>query len=285
MLTLLLRLGGGLIGLYVGLALLLRLGQSRLIFHPPSTLDATPAAVNLVYDEVRIAIESGYVHAWWIPAASASAQAPVLLYFHGNASNMGDLVHRADRWHQLGLSVLLIDYRGYGQSSPPFPNESRVYADAQAAWTYLTQTRGIAPEQIVVFGQSIGGAVAIELARHQPQMAGIIIESSFTSMRAMADYTHLSRLFPTDLILTQRFDSLSKLPMLQVPSLWIHGTADDTIPMHMSQTLFAAAPPPKTLLLVPEADHEDVARLGGDRYLQAIQNFVRQQVQAVEGDR
>lgn len=144
----------GLIGLYLGLGLLLRLGQSRLIFHPSSTLDATPADVNLSYEDVRLAAEPGYAHAWWIPAATANA--PVLLYLHGNASNIGDLVHRADRFHQLGFAVLLLDYRGYGLSSPVFPTEAIVYEDAQLAWIHLTQARQIPPQQIVVFGQSLG---------------------------------------------------------------------------------------------------------------------------------
>jgi uncharacterized protein len=271
---LLLWLGGSLVTLYLGLCLLLRLGQSRLIFHPSSTLDATPADVNLSYEDVRLAAEPGYAHAWWIPAATANA--PVLLYLHGNASNIGDLVHRADRFHQLGFAVLLLDYRGYGLSSPVFPTEAIVYEDAQLAWIHLTQARQIPPQQIVVFGQSLGGAVAIELATRHPDMGGIIVESSFTSLRDMADHTKLSRLFPTDLILTQHFDSLAKVPTLQVPSLFIHGEADDTIPARMSQALFAAAPQPKQLLLIPDADHEDVARLGGFLYLETIQEFVDQ---------
>ncbi|WAL62043.1 alpha/beta hydrolase [Thermocoleostomius sinensis] len=274
---LVLWLSSGLIGLYLGLCLLLRVGQSHLIFHPPSTLAATPADVDLNYEDVYLTADSGYAHAWWIP--SATPNAPVLLYLHGNASNVGDLVHRADRLHQLGFSVLLLDYRGYGFSSPGLPTEATVYEDAQLAWNYLTQARRIPPHQIVVFGQSLGGAVAIELATRQPDMGGIILESTFTSMRDMVDHTNLSRLFPTNLILTQQFDSLAKVPTLQVPSLFIHGAADNTIPVRMSQALFAAAPQPKYLLIIPAATHNDVAQLGGSSYLETIQEFVNQYTQ------
>jgi len=258
--------------IYLGLCLLLRLGQARLIFYPSAELDATPAAQNLAYEEVRFPVSTGSLHGWWIPAITPNA--PVVLYLHGNGSNIGDLVNQADRLHQLGLSVLLFDYRGYGNSSPPFPNEAIVYEDGEAAWQYLTQIRGIAPEQIFLFGESIGGAVAIELATRHPDAAGVIVQSSLTSMQDMADYTKLSRLFPTDWLLTQQFDSLSKVRSLQIPSLFIHGTADQTIPVHMSQALFTTAPDPKQLLLVPNATHTNVPRLGGTLYLQTIQGFI-----------
>lgn len=259
---------------YLGLCLLLRFGQARLIFYPSAELDATPAAQNLAYEEVQLPVPTGHLDGWWIPAAVPNA--PVVLYLHGNGSNMGDLVNQADRLHHLGLSILLFDYRGYGRSSPPFPNEAIVYEDGEAAWQYLTQTRQIAPQRIVLFGESLGGAVAIELATRHPQVAGVIVQSSLTSMRDIADYTNLSRLFPTDWLLTQRFDSLAKVRSLQPPSLFIHGTADQTLPPRMSQALYAAAPHAKKLLLIPEARHSNVAHLGGRQYLQAIKTFVEQ---------
>ena len=265
--------------LYLGLCLLLRFGQARLIFHPSAKLDATPTAQNLAYEDVQLPVPTGHLYGWWIPATKPNA--PVVLYLHGNGSNIGDLVNQADRLHHLGVSVLLFDYRGYGRSSAPFPNEAIVYEDGEAAWQYLTQTRQIAPQQIVLFGESLGGAVAIELASRHPNVAGVIVQSSLTSMRDIADYTKLSRLFPTHWLLTQRFDSFSKVRSLQVPSLFIHGTADETVPPRMSQVLFAAAPSPKQLLLVPEATHTSVARLGGAQYLQTIHDFIEQHAATV----
>lgn len=258
--------------IYLSLCLLLRFGQARLIFHPSAQLDATPAAQNLAYEEVRLPVSTGSLFGWWIPATNPNA--PVVLYLHGNGSNIGDLINQADRLHQLRLSVLLFDYRGYGNSSPPFPNEAIVYEDGEAAWQYLTQTREIASQKIFLFGESIGGAVAIELATRHPDAAGVIVQSSLTSMQDVADYIKLLRLFPTDWLLTQQFDSLDKVRSLQLPSLFVHGTADQTIPVHMSQALFATAPDPKQLLLVPNATHTNVARIGGTQYLQTIQGFI-----------
>lgn len=243
-------------------------------FFPPSDLIATPSQVNLRYEEVWLPVSTGKIHGWWIP--TSNSEAPVILYFHGNGSNIGDCVNRALRFHQIGLSVMLIDYRGYGKSSGPFPNESLVYEDAKTAFNYLTQTRKIAPQNIFLFGESLGGAIAIETAVRYPNIAGIIVESTFTSIRAVIDEEKLYPLFPIDLILTQRFDSLSKMRSLKVPILFFHGIADKTIPAKMSQQLYNAAPEPKQLLLVPEADHNNVALVGGIEYLQTIETFIKQ---------
>lgn len=269
---------GALLILYLGLCLFLRYWQSRLIFFPPTEIASSPAEKNLAYKEVWLPVSTGKIHGWWIP--SSQADAPALLYFHGNGSNIGDLINRASRFHELGLSVLLIDYRGYGKSSGPFPNESLVYEDAQAAWTYLTQTRQLPPEKIFLYGHSLGGAVAIELARQHPQLAGIIVEGSFTSIGAVAKEVSLYRLFPIDWILTQKFDSINKIPDLKMPKLFIHGTADEVVPSKMSQELYAAASQPKQILLVPEAGHNDVAKLGGVEYLQAIAQFIERASQS-----
>ncbi|WP_083602312.1 alpha/beta hydrolase [Hydrococcus rivularis] len=267
-------IGGILVTVYIGVCLFLKFWQTRMIFFPPAAIATTPADVNLNYEEVWLPVSTGKIHGWWI--RSPKAEAPVLLYFHGNGSNIGDNVHRASRFHQLGLSVLLIDYRGYGKSSGPFPNESLVYEDAEAAWTYLTQQRRIAPKNIFLYGHSLGGAIAIEMAVRHPDIAGIIVEGAFTSVRAMVDEVSLYRLFPVDLILTQRFDSLAKVRSLQMPILFIHGTADEIIPVKMSQELYQAAPEPKQLLLVPHAGHNDTAELGGMQYLQTIREFIEQ---------
>jgi hypothetical protein len=267
-------LGGIIITIYIGLCLFLRLWQTRMIFFPPSVIATTPAEVNLRYEEVWLPVSTGKIHGWWIP--SSKPNTPVLLYFHGNGSNIGDNVNRASRFHQLGLSVLLIDYRGYGNSSGPFPNESLVYEDATTAWNYLTQTRKIAAKNIFFYGHSLGGAIAIEMAVRHPNIAGIIVEGTFTSIRAIVDEVSLYRLFPVDWILTQQFDSLSKVRSLKVPILFIHGTVDEVIPATMSQELYAAASAPKQLLLLPDAGHNDVAKLGGIQYLRTIQTFIEQ---------
>ncbi|MCU0535901.1 MAG: alpha/beta hydrolase [Hydrococcus sp. Prado102] len=260
--------------IYIGLSLFLRFWQTRLIFFPPATIVTTPADVNLRYEEVWLAVSTGKLHAWWIE--SSKPDAPVLLYFHGNGSNIGDLVNRASRFHDLGLSVLLFDYRGYGKSSGPFPNEMLVYEDAQAALNYLTQTRKIPPQNILLYGHSLGGAIAIELASKHPNLAGTIVEGAFTSIRAVAEEVSLYRLFPIDWIVTERFDSISKVRSLHMPILFIHGTIDDVVPAKMSQELYNAASEPKKLLLIPDAGHNDAASLGGEKYLQTLKEFIEQ---------
>lgn len=274
--SLLRSIGLTLLLLYGGLCLAVYFGQNRLIFFPPRSIDATPAAVNLAYETVELPVENAIVTGWWIPA---SPNAPVLLYFHGNASNIGDLVNRAAQFHQMGLAVLLIDYRGYGASTGAFPSEESVFEDAIASWNYLVQTRKIPPDRIFLFGQSIGGAVAIDLASRQSQLGevpgGVIVESTFSSMRQMADVAGYSRFLPTDWLLTQSFDSLSKVRSLRSPILLIHGTADRTVPTVMSQILYDAAPQPKQLVLIPGATHNDVSRVGDRVYWQAIQQFVQ----------
>ncbi len=272
---------GLLITTYLGLCLLLRFGQTRLIFHPSPIVKSTPADYGLPYEEVWITVPNGKIHGWWLPASKV--EAPILLYFHGNGSNNGDTVGHASRFSRLGFSVLLIDYRGYGYSGfgqkdttqhNSFPDEAKVYEDAEAAWTYLIQDRGIKPQNLFIYGHSLGGAIGIEMAVRHPEMAGLIVEGTFTSMKEMADIIGYGRWFPLKLLLTQKFDSIKKITTIQVPILLIHGTEDEVVPTFMSQQLYNAAPSAKKLYLVSEAGHNDAARVGGETYLKIISHFV-----------
>lgn len=210
-----------------------------------------------------------------VPALNKGGLGRVVLYLHGNGSNVGANVEHANRFHRLGLSVFAIDYRGYGKSQGDFPSESQVYEDAQLAWDYLVKQRGVNPHQIYIYGHSLGGAIAIDLAVRHPEAAGLIVEGSFTSTRAMVDFQKgLFWLFPIDLLLTQRFDSLSKVDRLQMPVLFIHGTADNVVPVEMSKKLFDAAPEPKQLYIVPDGGHNNVAQIGGAEYLQIVSQFL-----------
>lgn len=260
---------------YGAACMALWLRQTRMIFFPSSVITMTPADLGMSYEEVWIPIQTDTqverLHGWWM---AAQPERGVVLYLHGNAINIGANVGQAQRFQQLGFSVLLIDYRGYGLSEGAFPSEEQVYEDAQAAWKYLTQERQIAPERILLYGHSLGGAIAIDLAVQQPEAAGLIVQSSFTSIREMVNFSPVLRLFPVDLLLHQRFDSLQKVPALQLPVLFIHGMADRQVPFEMSKRLYAATPNPKQLYLVPYAGHNDVADVGGQAYQQAIQSFV-----------
>jgi fermentation-respiration switch protein FrsA (DUF1100 family) len=196
-----------------------------------------------------------------------------MLYLHGNGLNIGANADYAVRWQRLGLSVLLFDYRGYGQSEGAFPSEAAVYQDADAAWRYLTEDRGIAPEEILIYGHSLGGAIAIDLAVRQPRAAGLIVESSFTSIRDMAYRTTPFGFLPIDQILTQRFDSIRKVPRLQVPVLYAHGAQDVQVPADMSEALYAATRSPKMLWISPTGGHA-IGNVDGDGYGQAIREFL-----------
>jgi fermentation-respiration switch protein FrsA (DUF1100 family) len=160
------------------------------------------------------------------------------------------------------------------QFTVEFPNEQRIYQDAQAAWNYLTQTRQIQPQDIVLYGESMGGAVAIDLATKQPQAQAVIVQSSFTSMAAVIRrrqewYSY----FPIELLLTEKFDSLSKVKTLKMPILFIHGTDYQLVPVDMSQTLNAQAPDSKQLSLVPNGAHVRIYN-PQHSYLKAIQRFL-----------
>lgn len=265
--------------LYIAACIYLFFQQTRFIFFPSSAIETTPESFNLGYQEVWLPVKttSGKVervHGWWIPASQPNAL--VLLYLHGNGINIGANVAHANRFHQLGFSVLLFDYRGYGRSEGSFPSEATVYQDAAVAWDYLVKERQIQPNQIFIYGHSLGGAVAIDLALKHPDAAGLIVESSFTSIQGIVDYQRVYGIFPVNLILHQRFDSINKVRSLQMPVLFIHGTADWQVPATMSQQLYDAAPEPKQLLLVPQAGHNNTAEMAGYRYFQAVQKFVQQ---------
>ena len=280
LLRLLLTFGGVIAIAYIAACLFLYLRQTYFIFKPPTVIRTKPTAFNLDYQDVWLPIEtasdkSSYIHGWWIPAATP--EAGVWLFLHGNGSTIGDEVKRPFWFHKLGFSTLMIDYRGYGRSKGKFPTESSVYEDVEAALNYLTQVRKIPPEKIFVYGHSLGGAIGIDLAQQHPEIAGLVVEGSFTSMRSMVNhlYNHFL-IFPVDLLLHQRFDSLSKVRSLQIPLLFIHGTGDRLVPAQMSEMLFEAATEPKRLLLVPEAGHHDVGELGGAQYFQALEWLVEQ---------
>lgn len=253
--------------------------QTKMMFFPNKTLRNTPADFGLAYEDIWLTpgdtSENGRVHGWWIPNQLAENRAdPVILFLHGNASNVGDMVSRAQMFHQWGVSTLLVDYRGYGRSSGPFPSEQRVYEDAEAAWQYLAK-RKIPADRVVIYGQSIGGAIAINLAANHPEAAGLIVESSFTSMREMVSYQKTLPLIPVNWLLTQRFESLEKVRSLQMPLLFIHGTADRVVPTDMSAQLYdAAASNAKTRILIEGAGHNDMPTVNPDLYWNSIRAFV-----------
>ena len=248
--------------------------QEELIYTPKKALTETPDDVDLPYQDIFIPVGSGgqKIHAWWIPAAGEHEK--TLLYLHGSALNISANVQHARRFHRLGFAVLLISYRGYGISEGSFPSEHSLYADAEASLRYLLGERQIPAPRVFLYGHSLGGAVAIEMAVRRPDVAGVIVEAAFTSIYDMAQQNPAYRLFPIDLILTQRFDSLSKVARMKVPVLYLHGTADAFVPHEMSRSLFERSSSHKRLTLIPGGGHNNSARVGGKIYLAAVRDFV-----------
>ncbi len=219
------------------------------------------------------AAQRGDLYAWWIPAEQADA--PTMLYLHGNDKNIGGAfeVSRVMRLHEMGYNLLAVDYRGYGKSTGGEPDEAKVYEDAEASWKYLLSSRAGNPKRTYIYGHSLGGAIAIDLAVHHPEAAGLIAESTFTSMADMA--RHKYAYMPVDLLLNQRFDSLSKVRHLKVPLLLIHGTWDRRIPYQMSQRLFESAPQPKFEKLIEGGQHENNGFVAPLEYRAAVTEFVQ----------
>ena len=189
---------------------------------------------------------------------------------------MGDYNYlaRVSAFRQLGFSVLVFDYRGYGLSKGDFPNEVQVYQDSQAAWKYLRDVRQIPPEQIFIYGESLGGAIALDLAIRHSEVGGLIMQSSFTSMAEAVKHKPFLQIFPINFLLSERFDSLAKVQSLKVPVLFLHGKSDSVVPSEMSQRLYDAASEPKQLSIISDADHVKIYQTGEQSYLKAIQRFV-----------
>jgi len=269
----LLRTGVILVGAYLVICAVLWERQAHFIFFPYPVVTTTPASDSVSFEDVRIPTDHGALAGWWIPSTSGNSK--VLLYLHGNGGNIGSNADPAIRLCRIGPSVLIFDYRGYGNSSGPFPSEKRVYQDSEAAWQYLVGTRHVDTRNIFIYGHSLGSAIAIELAIHHPDAGGLISESGFTSVLDVANHGGTLQIFPVRFLLTQHFDSISKVQRLRIPVLFIHGLADHVVPPSMAKTLFDASPQPKQLLLIPGGDHEDNAIVGGNLYAQAIQKFVK----------
>lgn len=201
------------------------------------------------------------------PSVAGSQPAPLLLYLHGSRWNVSGSSPRIERMQQLGFSVLAIDYRGFGKSSPGLPSEASAYEDARAAWNWLGQQHPGQPRYI--FGHSLGGAIAIELASNVKDASGTIVEGTFTSIRDVAASFKYGWL-PIGPFITQRFDSVDKVVRLSSPLLVAHGESDHLIDVHLGKRLFDAAPGPKRWVPVPGGSHYNTNAIGQPLYRAAI---------------
>ncbi len=266
-----LRIVIGLVLVYLLLIGITMVFEERLIFVPSRYPVGDWHPARLQCEDAAFATPDGVrLHGWYCPVPHPRG---VFLMAHGNAGNITHRVDRITAWQQtLHVSVFVFDYRGYGRSAGQ-PNEPGVYADARAAYRWLTAEKGIAPEDIVFFGESLGAAVALQFATEVPPRA-LILESPFTSAVEMGQ-----RVFPwlpVRWMMRNRFASIEKIGRYHGPLLIVHGTDDTLIPFAMAQALFARANEPKRFYAVPGADHNDVALTGGRHYLQAMDALLRE---------
>ena len=240
------------------------------VYHPEPWVDRDwKAASGLPLEDVWFQSADGTkLFGWYV---EARADAGVLLWCHGNA---GSVIHRLEslrELYRLGLSIFIFDYRGYGRSQGK-PSEDGLYQDAIGAYDYLTRVRQIRSERIVVFGRSLGAAVAADLVSQKPA-AGLILESPFPSIAAIAKHHYGG--MPVHWLLGAEFNLIDRLPQLSLPTLVIHGDRDDIIPIEFGRQVFEAAKPPKWWYAIAGADHNNTYQVGGSVYFRRFADFVR----------
>ncbi len=240
--------------------------EDRFIFFPSRQLVATPADAGLAFEDVRIG-RNGRLHGWFVPGAGPTT----LLWFHGNAGNISHRVQMmAPLRDALAASIFIFDYSGYGLSAGQ-PSEQATYEDARAALDYLRSRKDVRADRIVYFGKSLGAAVAVALAVEEVPYR-LVVQSAFTSIRDLA--AHHYPFLPLRGLLTTRFDTEERIRHVRAQVLIVHGERDDIVPVEHAHRLFDAAPEPKRLLIVQGASHNDVLEAGGQRYLDALREFI-----------
>jgi len=268
------------VGGYCALALYVFLMQPKLIYYPGvpgRTLEATPAVIGMDYEELTLSTADGeQLHAWFIPHPQARA---TLLFAHGNAGNISHRLDSIQVFHDLGLNVLIFDYRGYGRSTGK-PGENGTYRDADAAWAYLTETRGIDPGRIILFGRSLGAAVIADLATRTVP-AGVILESAFLSVPDMA--ATIYPWLPVRWLASYRYDNGDKVTRITQPLLIIHSRGDEIIPFEQGERLFRRASEPKQFLEL-RGRHNDGFYVSRDEYLAALGAFLERTIKGDGGN-
>lgn len=258
------------LALYLALVVAVYAFQERMVFFPEMpgrALAGSPADLGLVFANVHLPAKDGpRLHAWYVPAAPG---ATTVLFLHGNAGNISHRLEWLKILHELGLGVLLLEYRGYGQSGGS-PSESGLYEDARRGWDYLTQTRRIPSERIVIFGESLGGSVAAHLAK-DVKPAALIVSSSFTSAVDLARkfYWYL----PVRLIARVQFRTAESVAQVRAPVFIIHSRDDEIVPFSHGEALYRAANDPKQFLEI-EGDHNAGFLMSEAKLTAALRHFL-----------
>ena len=249
--------------------------QRRWIFQASKTTTVQAPGLPADTTEVWIPVADTdeRVHGWW-QTRKGRVGAPAILYLHGARRTVETSAFRTRRLVEAGFDVLAIDYRGFGRSDGPLPSEEMSYADARAAWRWL---EGRVPQGTprIVYGHSIGGAIAIDLAARERSVEALVVDSSFTSLPALVSTMRYGWL-PVGFLITQRFESIDKIAQVAAPKLFIHGTRDWLVPHTMSDELFEAASEPKTLLKIEGGRHSNAFSQDFERFTMAMTALTEQ---------
>ena len=260
------------ISVFVVFIALFYIFQSHYIYYPDRTLLADPGRIGLQFESVYFETADGVkLSGWFIPSDSARG---VILFCHGNAGNISHRLESIHIFHQLELDVFIFDYRGYGQSEGK-PTEKGTYQDAEAAWRYLTEERQLAPTEIIVFGRSLGGAIASWLAQsHTP--GALIVESTFTSLGDIA--ATLYPYLPVRLLLRFEYHTAEYLSRVNCPVLIVHSRDDEIMPFSHGRRLFEVAGEPKRFLEIT-GTHNEGFITSGKRYEEGLNAFISGEIE------
>jgi uncharacterized protein len=259
---------------YFGLLIFLFFNQSRMIYYPSKVVQNTPLSIGLAFESVELMTSDGEkLSGWYIPASKENPLGKAtILYSHGNAGNISDRLQKLMIYHDLGLSVLLYDYRGYGNSTGS-TYEAGTYTDIETFYQYLVNVKKIAPAQIIAYGESLGGGVASYLAEKEGNIGGLILSSTYTSVldRAQEIYPYL----PIRLISQFSYDTRSRLPKLNIPVLIFHSRQDEVFPFSHAEKNFQAISEPELKMLVElRGGHNEGFLEAAHAYRTGLEEFV-----------
>jgi len=245
--------------------------ERRIIYHPYKYPEGNWSASSSLIskEDIHFVSNDGVsLHGWYFPSKGSNR---TLLWFHGNAGNITHRLDNIEMLKSLNLNIFIFDYRGYGKSKGE-PSEEGIYLDSQAAYDWLIDIKKIEPEEMILFGRSLGGICAVEVASKNP-VAGIILESVFPSAEKMA--RKIFPVLPLGWAIKSKFDAIGKVPNLKIPKLFLHGTQDEIVPHKLGRELFSAAAEPKTFYDIEGAGHNDTFLVGGTNYFNAIGQFIK----------
>jgi len=252
--------------LIIFIFLYIRYLEHKSIFFPVRQLEATPENIGLKFEEVIFDTEDGkQIHGWFIPADGADK---ILIFCHGNAGNISHRLEKIDLFHRLGINILIFDYRGYGKSKG-ISSEIGLYRDTHSSYNYVRDKKGFPPENIIVFGESLGSVAAVDLASSEA-VGGLITEGIFTNAKDMG-----RRIYPfiPAFFYSVRMDSLSKIKRVYCPKLIMHSINDEVIPFELAKKVFENAPPPKKFVQL-EGAHNTTFIDSREKYTFSIASFL-----------